>query len=1086
MQTLPITRPILALLIACLPLRAEEEVEKAFRDALYAEEVKGDTEAALKAYQEVAAKFEQQRDMAATALFRQAECLRKLGRKDEAAALYNKVLAQYGDKERTAKLSRENLAALGMAPAAGGDTPAAATDTGEVARLEKLLKDSPDLINATDASNPLSAAAEKGQVALVDYLLGKGARVDTLVDGKSALHRAAEAGHLTVCQKLIEKGADVNLKSSAEATALILALDKGRFTVVELLLKKKADVNAGSMVFTLPAKYSGAGVLERNAQREVYPSLMTAFRRSAPPELLLLLISAGADVRRPSVRTVIGGGGSWWPLGEALHLRNEAVIAAMLAKGANVAAPVAQEARKEDVWAMDLAMQQAVPSAPDAADDAIVELLRKHGGELKREEVMLAAVRKGFTGYIRVAAKDGAGVNLLAEAVQNNQPDSVKTLIELGADLTAHKENGSDAMRTAISESNAEVIELLRKADYPVKEKLADLVQAAAWQAFPDQNRDPVKAEARAIYDRFAAEAKEAGVLEEGLTAVLDATLNYGSPPVKITALLEQGANAAKSEALRAKFEKQQDSFGLFMSEYPLLWRHAHILQNPDLKSAVWASRGPSVMSRPGASSNVASTQHFHPFFRAVIPGNGIVPAETMGRFVASYGADLAKDDLAHLTVYRLDQERKLQEVKVDFVAITTAGDSAKDFALQWGDVVEIPPRETSAREADQVAVSKFIQAIASRTDISLSIGEGQIITNADNAMGPVLRMNGRNDPLLVAGLTSWYDPLPGFAYQNPGKREFEALSVSQGWKGPVTIRAGHGDRWRIVPPEKEPALNDAALRNAFTLAVSESGPFLRMGLGVAVDVKASDPFGSSQEHVPALRRLRDVLLMLHGPNPYGFGPVDWSAAKLKVAKGDGWEVIEMSKALLDGPLAAGTILILPPLDPAKPVPADTFEYAACAMQVEVTPGDLPPFKLRFQPPVPELKRSGDKWVWSWKRKDGDSTCAWPDLCTLLAEAPQLKDWPGYTGKVTLASGVEYDFDKGKISQSAGLWLQPDWKGIRLEKQANQGPPPGIPMPASSIPGGVLQPQIPQAAPVPTVPNPPARSRIRVVNPTNP
>src|SRR6187401_2128574 len=95
------------------PLRAEDEIEKAFRDALYAEEVKGDAERALKAYQKVGAKFEQQRDMAATALFRQGECLRKLDRKDEAAAIYNKVLWQYPDKERFARLSRESLAALG-------------------------------------------------------------------------------------------------------------------------------------------------------------------------------------------------------------------------------------------------------------------------------------------------------------------------------------------------------------------------------------------------------------------------------------------------------------------------------------------------------------------------------------------------------------------------------------------------------------------------------------------------------------------------------------------------------------------------------------------------------------------------------------------------------------------------------------------------------------------------------------------------------------------------------------------------------------------------------------------------------------
>src|SRR5687767_9575696 len=133
MKTIP--PPCLALsaliLIVCAlltgPLRAEDEIEKAFRDALYAEEVKGDAETALKAYQEVVAKFEMQRDMAATALFRQGECLRKLGRKDEAAAIYKKVLAQYGDKERAVRLSRENLAALGM-PAA--DAPVAAQPAG--------------------------------------------------------------------------------------------------------------------------------------------------------------------------------------------------------------------------------------------------------------------------------------------------------------------------------------------------------------------------------------------------------------------------------------------------------------------------------------------------------------------------------------------------------------------------------------------------------------------------------------------------------------------------------------------------------------------------------------------------------------------------------------------------------------------------------------------------------------------------------------------------------------------------------------------------------------------------------------------
>ena len=49
------------LLCACFssPLRAADEIEQAFRDALYAEEVKGDLETALKAYQAVGRHSEQ-------------------------------------------------------------------------------------------------------------------------------------------------------------------------------------------------------------------------------------------------------------------------------------------------------------------------------------------------------------------------------------------------------------------------------------------------------------------------------------------------------------------------------------------------------------------------------------------------------------------------------------------------------------------------------------------------------------------------------------------------------------------------------------------------------------------------------------------------------------------------------------------------------------------------------------------------------------------------------------------------------------------------------------------------------------------
>jgi ankyrin repeat protein len=1096
MKTIPLalTRPVLVLLLACLPLRAEDEIEKAFRDALYAEEVKGDTEAALKAYQEVGQKFETQRDMAATALFRQAECLRKLGRKDEAAALYQKVLAQYGDKERVAKLSRENLAALGMTPAAVPGTAAASPqDTADVARLEKLLKDSPDLINATDASNPLAAAAEEGQVALVDYLLGKGARVDTLVDGKAALHRAAEAGHLTVCQKLIEKGVDINLKTANDATALLHALDKGRVSVAELLLDRQADANAGKLHVATPAKYETQGqqhVRTQPSRSQTHYTLSLALARGVPAPLVLRLIAAGADPAAAYEETEDNNAPrKTAPLSYAIKMRSTEVLAALLAKGVPPDQPV-----DNDEWAMALAMRKATPTSPDATDDAVVELLRKHGAKLSRREVTLLAVTGGHTGYIRAAVQEGAEKNLLREAVAAKQTGSVKTLLELGADPAKQTEYGGDAMLEAINQSNEEMMGLLKEAGYPAKERLMAMTRAAAWQAAA-LYRKPAP-NARAIYDRLAAEARAAGVLEEALTTALNSSFQYGDPQnvVDTATFLEWGANAAKSaEVAKILQEEQNKKYGLERKDYLPLWKSIRIFHNPDLTSAVWASRGPSVREQVTAGSVdfsnfnfFAQNQHFRPFFRAVISEKGIVPPGTLGRFLAVSGLTSEINDLTSLVIYRLDADRKLQELKVDFAAIANTGDAAQDIPLQWGDVVEIPPARPVARDTDSQAeavsrqrseaVAGFIHKFYAENEVRLTIGDSEVIASADNGQGPVLRLQATDNLLTMAGLPAVFEPLPGIEFMRAGESQFQSLPWRQGFPAVVAHWTNpHGDRVRLVPPAREPALNDMALRRAVTFAESESGPYLRTtGGGVdafpwdqglrddlAVDRKVHGAGG-----VTTVRRIRDVLLMLHGPNHLGFGPVDWTAAKLKIAKQEGWEIMPLSNASLDDAVLPGVIFILPALDPSSPVPPDTFDYAACAMEVEVTPGDLPPFQLRFQPPVSELKRIGDQWVWWWKRKEGDSPCAWPDLYTLLGSAPALKDWPHYEGEITLKSDRKVSFDKASLQNLGGIWLQPDWKGIRLTRKE------------------AAQPNTPVATPAPVSPSPGPPTRKRVVLPT--
>jgi Flp pilus assembly secretin CpaC len=71
----------------------------------------------VRAYETAVSHFDSQRKSAATAVFRLAECHRKLGRSQEAIALYRRVQTEFADQATLADLSRTHLARLGVQPA---------------------------------------------------------------------------------------------------------------------------------------------------------------------------------------------------------------------------------------------------------------------------------------------------------------------------------------------------------------------------------------------------------------------------------------------------------------------------------------------------------------------------------------------------------------------------------------------------------------------------------------------------------------------------------------------------------------------------------------------------------------------------------------------------------------------------------------------------------------------------------------------------------------------------------------------------------------------------------------------------------
>lgn len=103
------------------------------KQGLFEEEANRNPAAALPHYQRIADAYTQQRTNAATALFRLAECYRKLARTNDAIGAYQRVVNEFPEREDLNTLARQSLSSLGAktppqpshqpAPSAGIATP---------------------------------------------------------------------------------------------------------------------------------------------------------------------------------------------------------------------------------------------------------------------------------------------------------------------------------------------------------------------------------------------------------------------------------------------------------------------------------------------------------------------------------------------------------------------------------------------------------------------------------------------------------------------------------------------------------------------------------------------------------------------------------------------------------------------------------------------------------------------------------------------------------------------------------------------------------------------------------------------------
>jgi ankyrin repeat protein len=373
---------------------AEPAPSDLLRQGLYAEEVSRDPAAAANQYEQIIAAEDQRRAIVATAMFRLAEVRRQQGKKDEAIALYQRLLSEFPRATAEGKLAREHLTAL------GGKLPQPGAvvidkEAEELARLQAAATTSPDLV--TDP-NTLEQAAGNGWLSVVEFMLEKGANPYTTEE--FAILNAVDGGHLAVCQKMIAKA---GLPPSGKWSDLLQeAISDKRWTVLRFLLEQGINPDA-AVEMGYPSVLANAALVSEDDETL---------------KLARLLLDYKADPN--AVPTAKSGN---IPQGSPLH-------AALKYGHFKMADLLLERGAKPDVvdngillTPLHLVVTSTRPEAP-----AMIAKLIDHGAKVNATAVRETNRVNGKTSYYNT-------VSPLQLAVDQEAWDCAKVLIARGADL---------------------------------------------------------------------------------------------------------------------------------------------------------------------------------------------------------------------------------------------------------------------------------------------------------------------------------------------------------------------------------------------------------------------------------------------------------------------------------------------------------------------------------------------------------------------------------------------------------------------------------------------------------------------------